>query len=135
MSDFYEERYNSIPIEERYNKENFITEIEFNAPCPVAECEKRDEVIKWHHKNCGGKTWLTSEGELRCVKCGKKHLFIDWKFDCGNHDAKYASQQGLAHSLTIMSQLSINDNEQMFIAKATEVIMKQFLEGKRNNNS
>ena len=56
------------------------------------------------------------------------HLFIDWKFDCGAHDAQYASKQGLAHCLTIMAQIAVKESEQLFIAKTLEVIMRQFIE-------
>ena len=90
MAGPYEEKYNVFQCEERYNKTS--TEIEFNAPCPVDGCSNKDRIIRWCHKNCGGKTWLTDKGELRCVKCGRIHLFIDWKFDCGAHDAQYARQ-------------------------------------------
>ena len=127
MSDSYEEKYNSFQYEERYNKGNFVTEIEFNAPCPVDECINKNDIIGYTHKNCGGRYWLTSDGNLRCIKCGKKNLLIDWKFACRNNDAKYASKRGLINSLTIMAQLNTSENEQLFIAKTAEVIMRQLL--------
>lgn len=115
--------------EERRNKgpDVEITEIDFEAPCPVEQCKNKDDVIKWKHAKCGGKSILTDEGELRCAKCSTKGLFIDWRFDCGAHDYREASLQGIAHSLSIMSQLSVSLEQQNFIAKTTQKIMAQYI--------
>ena len=120
--------------EERYNRmggEGFkstLTEIDFISPCPVQECINKNDPITWVHVVCGqGKMKLTDQGQLRCINCNRKGTFIDWKFDCGDHDYKEASRQGIAHALAIMAQLVGGENEQVFIATVTQCIMRQFL--------
>ena len=71
------------------------------------------------------------KGELRCIKCGKKAKFVHWRFKCEDHDYLEASYQGVAHALSIMSQIADNSSEQNFIAITTKAIMEQFTEKMR----
>ena len=73
------------------------------------------------------------KGELRCIKCGTKGRFVDWRFNCGDHDYLKASSQGVCHALSIMAQLSIKPNEQSFISTTCAVIMQQFVDKIENN--
>ena len=119
-----EERYNRTGGE---SKRSTLEEIDFISPCPVQQCINKNEPITWVHVCGQGKMKLTEKGELRCINCQTQGLFIDWRFDCGDHDYEKASKQGIAHALAIMAQLVGGENEQLFIATVTHCIMRQFL--------
>ena len=119
-------------IEERYNRigeqvNNLIHEIDFISPCPVEQCVNKNEPITWVHVCGKGKMKLLDSGELRCTDCSTQGLFVDWRFNCGDHDYEKASYQGVGHALAIMSQLVGGEKEQLFIATVTRRVMGQFL--------
>ena len=130
MNRNFEERTNYYPPKD---DDPTPTEIDFESPCPVQQCINNDKLIKWSHRNCGGHEKLTDKGELRCIKCGTKGRFVDWRFNCGDHDYLKASSQGVCHALSIMAQLSIKPNEQSFISTTCAVIMQQFVDKIENN--
>ena len=105
-----------------------ITEIDFISPCPVQECVNKNKSYRWIHSDCGGREKLNDEGNLRCLKCATKGKFVDWKFNCGDHDYKEVSAQGVSHALAVMAQLAVEKSQQRFIAKTAQAIMKQILE-------
>ena len=89
-------------IAEPLTKEQ-IKEIYFISPCPVQDCVNKNKMYRWTHVKCGGgRLSLNDEGMLRCLKCGKKGKFIDFRFNCGDHDSKECSAQGVSHALSIM---------------------------------
>jgi hypothetical protein len=100
-----------------------ITEVDFISPCPVQQCVNKQKSYRWIHTDCGGREKLNDEGNLRCLKCGKVGPFIDWKFNCGDHDYEKASAQGIAHALAVMAQIAVDKSQQKFIAKTTAAIM------------
>ena len=112
-------------------------EIDFISPCPVDKCINKNKMYRWLHFECGGREKLTSEGILRCLKCEKKGPFVDWLFDCGEHDYEEISAQGIAHALAIMAQIVIAESQQGFIAKTLSKIMEQNIEreSQRTKNS
>ena len=101
-------------------------EIDFNAPCPVQSCLNKTAKYQWVHAHCGGKQKLNSNGELRCSRCNRRGLFVDWKFDCGDHDYEYASCQGILHAFTILSQIAVGPSQQLWLARTSKNIMEQF---------
>lgn len=103
-----------------------LTEIDFVSPCPVQQCINKNKTYRWIHSNCGGREKLNSKGELRCLKCSTKGDFIDWRFDCGDHDYEEVSAQGVAHALAVMAQLAVERSQQRFIALTAAAIMQQF---------
>ena len=106
---------------------NTIEEVDFISPCPVQDCINEEKPIRWKHSNCGGYEKITNKGEIKCVKCGTSGLFIDWQFKCEKHSFKKSSAQGVAHALSIMAQLSVNPEEQLFIALLMTKVGQQFL--------
>ena len=105
-----------------------LTEIDFISPCPVQDCVNKNKFYRWTHNQCGGRRLsLNDEGMLRCLKCGKKGKFVDFRFNCGDHNYKECSAQGAAHSVAVMAQTSVEKSQQRFIAKVTKVIMNQFM--------
>ena len=102
------------------------TEIDFISPCPVSQCINNEKSYRWTHKDCGGREKLSVKGMLRCLKCGTDGKFVDWKFNCGDHDYLPASKSGVIHALTIMSQLAKEPEEQKFITDTTLAIIQQF---------
>ena len=60
-------------------------------------------MYRWVHTDCGGREKLNDLGSIRCLKCGGKAPFMDWEFDCGEHDFKKGSAQGMIHALAIMA--------------------------------
>ena len=113
-----------------------IDEIDFISPCPVDQCKNKNKMYRWLHNNCGGREKLNSEGHLRCLKCSKKGPFVDWLFDCGEHEYREVSAQGIAHALGVMAQIAVEESEQAFIATTTIKLMQQMQERlkKRNKN-
>ena len=109
-----------------------ISEIDFVSPCPVEGCKNNSTAYKWVHHNCGGYEKITNQGSIYCCKCGKRGLFTDWKFNCGAHDYKYASAQGLCHALSVMAQLDTNN--QLFIAMLMGKVGQQFAKQIKNND-
>ena len=101
-----------------------ISEIDFKSPCPVEECKNNSRVIRWTHHNCGGYEKITNQGKIICYKCGREGLFTDWEFNCGAHDYKYASAQGLYNALSVMAQLD-TENQQCIVMLMVKV-GKQF---------
>jgi hypothetical protein len=113
-------------IAEPLTKEQ-IKEIYLISPCPVQDCVNKNKMYRWTHVKCGGgRLSLNDEGMLRCVKCGKKGKFVDFRFDCGDHDSKECSAQGVSHSLAFMAQRAEEKSQQKFIAKITASLMQQF---------
>ena len=108
-----------------------ISEIDFVSPCPVEGCKNSDTCYRWRHHNCGGYEKITSQGIIYCQKCSTDGLFTDWKFNCGAHDFKYASAQGLCHALSVMAQLDTKN--QLFIAQLMGKVGEQFKKQIRNN--
>lgn len=108
-----------------------IKDIDFISPCPVQDCINNTKAYHWTHANCGGYEKITNEGEIRCLRCGTSGLFVDWQFQCQKHSFKDASAQGIAHALSIMAQLAVNPEEQLFIALLMSKVGQQFL--KKNN--
>ena len=104
-----------------------IVEIDFISPCPVQQCINKNKSYRWIHSDCGGREKLNDQGKLRCLKCDTKGDFIDWKFNCGDHDYESASAQGVAHALAVMAQLSVEKSQQKFIATTTAAIMGQYM--------
>ena len=101
-----------------------ISEIDFVSPCPVEECKNKNTSYTWSHYNCGGHEKITNQGNIYCLKCGTNGLFTDWKFNCGAHDFKYASIQGLSHALSVMAQLDTKN--QLFIVSLMGKVGEQF---------
>ena len=101
-----------------------ISEIDFVSPCPVEECKNKNTSYKWSHYNCGGREKITNEGKIYCLKCGTDGLFTEWKFNCGAHDFKEPSAQGLCHALSIMAQL--DKNNQLFIVSLLVKVGEQY---------
>ena len=104
-----------------------LTEIDFISPCPVQQCVNKAKTYRWIHSECGGREKLNEQGILRCLKCSTKGEFVDWKFDCGEHDYEEVSAQGVAHALAVMAQLAVDQSQQNFIAKTAKAIMGQIL--------
>ena len=100
-----------------------LVEIDFISPCPVNKCKNQNKMYRWLHNNCGGREKLTSEGQIRCLSCKTIGPFVDWLFDCGEHDYEEVSAQGVAHALGIMAQIAVGPEEQLFIAQTTGKIM------------
>ena len=105
-----------------------ITEVDFISPCPVEKCRNKNKNYRWVHYNCDGREKLNDSGWIRCLKCGGKAPYIDWKFNCGEHDFEEGSTQGIIHALVVMAQLSVEKEHALFIAKTTQEIMKQYTE-------
>ena len=102
-----------------------ISEIDFKSPCPVEECKNNSTVYTWTHQNCGGYKKITNQGRIYCCKCNGGGLLIDQTFNCGAHDSKYPSAQGLVHALTVMAQL--DPNNQLFFAMLMKAVSEQHL--------
>ena len=102
------------------------TEVDFISPCPVEKCRNKNKNYRWVHYNCDGREKLNDLGFIRCLKCGGKAPYIDWKFNCGEHDFEEGSTQGIIHALVVMAQLSVEKEHALFIAKTTQEIMKQY---------
>ena len=103
-----------------------ISEIDFVSPCPVEECKNKNTSYKWYHYNCGGHEKITNQGKIYCLKCKIEGLFIDWKFDCGEHDYQEASSQALGYVFSVMSQLYTKN--QLFIAMLNNKVSEQFIQ-------
>ena len=104
-----------------------ITEIDFISPCPVQECVNKNRMYKWTHNQCGGRLKLNDEGMVRCLKCGTKEEFIDFRLNCGDHDYEDCSAQGIAHALAIMGLVAKEESRQKFVKRVADAIMKQIL--------
>ena len=109
-----------------------ISEIDFKSPCPVEECKNNSRVIRWTHHNCGGYEKITNQGKIYCCKCGREGLFTGWRFNCGAHDYKYASAQGLCHALAVMAQLDTEN--QVFIGMLMVKVGEQFSNNRRDDD-
>ena len=109
-----------------------ISEIDFVSPCPVEECINNKTSHRWSHHNCGGHEKITNQGNIYCLRCGTNGLFTDWKFNCGAHDFKYASIQGLSHALSVMAQLDTKN--QLFIAMLMAKVGEQFSNNRRDDD-
>ena len=72
---------------------------------------------------------------LRCLGCKIEGPFIDWLFDCGEHDYERVSAQGVAHALGVVAQLAVKQEEQLFIAKTTRNIMDDIITRQINNKN
>ena len=112
-----------------------LTEIDFISPCPVEKCKNKNKNYRWVHYNCDGREKLNDLGFIRCLKCGGEAPFISWEFDCGEHDFLPGSAQGVCHALTVMAQLSVEQEHALFIAKTTQEIMGQYTEALANKSS
>jgi ferritin len=66
---------------------------------------------------------------LRCLRCGKKGKFVNFKFNCGDHNYKECSAQGVAHSEAVKAQTVKEESQQRFIAKVAQAFMKQCMDG------
>ena len=104
--------------------EEELTEIDFISPCPVDQCRNKNKSYRWIHNQCGGRLKLDDKGWLRCLKCCLTGPF-GGKFDCGDHDYKEYSTQGIVHALTVMAHQAVEKSQQRFIAKTTPAILKQ----------
>ena len=106
-----------------------ITEIDFIAPCPVQDCIDKNKCYKWIHTKCKGRLKLNDKGMLRCINCGTQEPFVNWPFNCGDHEDKECSARGFAHAFGIIPQLADGDEKkQLFIKEVTIIVMKQILE-------
>ena len=109
-----------------------ISEIDFVSPCPVEECINNTTSHRWSHHNCGGLERITNQGKIYCLKCGTDGLFTDWEFNCGAHDFKEASAQGVCHALSIMAQLDTKN--QLFIVSLMGKVGEQFERSIKKSN-
>ena len=83
-----------------------IDEIDFIFPCPVDECINSNKLYKWFHHSCGGTLKLSSKGTVRCCKCRAIRRFMDWPFNCGNHEfIRWYSCQGVVRAMINVSAL------------------------------
>ena len=103
-----------------------LDEIDFISPCSVEKCVNKSKQYHWTHHGCGGYEKITKEGKLKCLKCGKSALFIDWQFKCDDHDSEYSSFQGMCHALCIMSQLNVGKEGQTFIGNLMTKVGQQY---------
>ena len=101
-----------------------ISEIDYVTPCPVEGCKNNSTLIRWTH-TCGGYQKITNQGRIYCCKCNQGGLLIDHKFNCGAHDYKYASSQGLCRAVSVMAQLA--PNNQLFFAMLMKTVTEQYL--------
>ena len=106
-----------------------LTEIDFISPCPVQDCVNKNKCYRWTHNKCGGRLKLNDKGILRCLNCRTQGLFVDWPFNCGDHNDKRCLARGFAHAFGIIPQLADGDEKkQLFIKEVTIIVMKQILE-------
>ena len=103
-----------------------ISEVDFISGCPIAGCKNNQTKCRWCHHNCGGYEKITNQGIIYCLKCKIEGLFIDWKFDCGEHDYQEASSQALGYVFSVMSQLYTKN--QLFIAMLNNKVSEQFFQ-------
>ena len=82
-----------------------MSEVDFICGCPVQGCSNAKTRLTWTHYTCGGYTKLSETGILRCAKCGRSSEFVNWNFNCGNHDFLPASLQGVLNAFSIMGGL------------------------------
>ena len=106
---------------------NKLKEIEFIAPCPCQECYGDNSVYHWKHQGCGGKLQLTSEGEIKCVRCRERKKFVDWPFNCVRHQNTKASTDGMQHCFQVINSVSLSESKQEFIATVTSKVINQFV--------
>ena len=100
-----------------------MTEVDFISGCPVQGCSNNKTSIHWEHSGCGGHETISEEGIIRCTRCGTKGIFLDWRFNCGNHDYQKGSLQGFLNAITILGNLNVSP---LFLLKLTKSVTKQF---------
>lgn len=101
-----------------------MAEVDFIAGCPVEGCSNFNKKYTWIHILCGGTEKLSEYGILRCVKCNLSSELVNWLFNCGAHDFKPASFQGLMQAMSIMG--SIKGIDMKFLLKLNESVCAQF---------
>ena len=103
-------------------------ELDFISPCPVDQCKNKDKKYRWTHNQCGGRLTLNDKGMLRCLKCGTQGPFMDWPFNCGDHDYKYCSIQGICHAFSFVTRVLNNEKVPRIIIVAIYTIFEEFKE-------
>ena len=102
-----------------------INEIDFVSPCPVEECINNNTMYRWRHHNCGGYERITNQGKIYCLRCPTDGLFVDWKFNCGDHDYKKGSFQGFLYAINIL--VGLDTKNERFKALLTKNVSEQYL--------
>ena len=109
-----------------------MQEIDFVSTCPIKGCKNGQRAFKWIHYDCGGCEKINQYAQIRCVKCGEKGNFINWKFDCKRHEYDEDSCQSKNIALDLGSKLLSND--QVLLSKIVGAITLQFANGNYNTN-
>ena len=98
--------------------------VDFIAACPVEDCKNNNESYKWVHTKCGNFEKLNSKGILKCNNNDAIGPLVNWRFNCGNHDYKPASLQGLLHCCSLMG--SLDGVNMTFLLDLMESVKQQF---------
>ena len=98
-------------------------EIELISPCSVQDCINKNSFHMWKHSTCGQRLKLNDNGMLRCPKCWTIGKYIDCPFNCGEHDYKTCSVEGVTHALINGVRLILSKNQEQFILKTILVII------------
>ena len=109
-------RFQSTPHHDTFQNEN-QNEIKFISTCPVKTCIDNDQLNFWYHPDpsCQGELTLDIEGYIHCSKCGIIISFIEWPFQCDNHQGyDYASPEGILNAVESLKEIYGNDKGMLF---------------------
>ena len=96
--------------------------VEFICGCPVEGCPNGRTQLRWVH--CGGNETLSDTGYLTCKRCGTTGPMVNWTFNCGAHDYKSASLQGLLNAFSIMG--NVQGISHLFLLNLMDAVRRQY---------
>ena len=102
-----------------------------SCPCPAIDCEN-ERTIDWVHSDCGARSELNSDADLRCEKhTDTLQCILNWRFSCEKHANEFREVDplGLTFSLGMMRSMAKDVNDKAWAArlskKVTEKVMGQ----------
>jgi len=92
-------------------------------PCPAIDCTNK-AINYWYHHGCGSRTMIRYKDIIiKCSGCDKQAILFDWRFNCGEHEFRHASRQGMLYALSILGLHKGNDEQ---IREATQAMLNNW---------
>ncbi len=84
--------------------------VRFRSGCPVSGCKNSNSDILWYCNLNHHPLYLHDDAILSCDDSrGLYGNIFNWKFNCGEHDYKYASYQSVLGTLSILGHFTDYD--------------------------
>ena len=103
-----------------------------SCPCPAFDCDNMRK-IDWVHANCGERSEMNSDADMRCCKHHETNsCILEWRFSCEKHtnEFRHIDPLGLVFSLGMMRSMMKDTNQKAWADRLNKSMMSKIIQKK-----